>query len=79
MGERALTSVQYGVESAHGTEVNATKILQGAEAVVPRDRIPSFPQESLGVRARSMRSEFIKFTLRRSRLGLSMDNSKPCR
>jgi len=57
MGERALTSVQYGVESAHGTEVNATKILQGAEAVVPRDRIPSFPQESLGVRARSMRSE----------------------
>ena len=56
MGERALSVVQYGKETVHGTEVDATKILQGAEVVVPKDRSPQYPQENLGLRARSMRS-----------------------
>ena len=57
MGERALTLVQYGLENPIGhAAVPATRIaLKVAEPVKP-DRVPSFPEEDFGARAKSLRS-----------------------
>ena len=58
MGERALTLTQYGLEApaAHGVAVPATRIaLKVAEPIKP-DRVPSFPEEDFGARAKSVRS-----------------------
>ena len=58
MGERALSLVQYGLENpvAHGTPVPATRIaLKVVEPLQP-DRVPSFPEEDFGARAKSLRS-----------------------
>jgi hypothetical protein len=59
MGERAFSKLQYGKEvlATHGSAVAATKILAGAEIQpVNPDRTPAFPEDSLGVRARSSRA-----------------------
>jgi len=58
MGERALTRVQYGLEAPanHGTPVAATRMaLKVVEPIKP-DRVPSFPEEDIGARAKSVRS-----------------------
>ena len=58
MGERALSLVQYGLENpaAHGGAVPATRMaLKVVEPIKP-DRVPSFPEEDFGARARSLRS-----------------------
>lgn len=57
MGERALTIVQYGLENPVGhAAVPATRMaLKVAEPIKP-DRIPSFPEEDFGARAKSLRS-----------------------
>lgn len=56
MGERTLSKVQFGKETTHGTVVAADTLLAGAEITpVNPDRVPSFPEDSLGVRARSSR------------------------
>lgn len=58
MGERALTRVQYGRENpvAHGVLVPATRMaLKVVEPIKP-DRVPSFPEEDIGARAKSLRS-----------------------
>src|SRR3972149_4437351 len=59
MGERAFGKLQFGIESAaaHGTAVAADTILAGAEIPpVNPDRQPGFPEDNLGVRARSSRA-----------------------
>ena len=58
MGERALSIVQYGLENpaAHGGAVAATRMaLKVVEPIKP-DRVPSFPEEDFGARAKSVRS-----------------------
>jgi hypothetical protein len=58
MGERALSLVQYGLENpvAHGVAVPTTRIaLKVVEPLAP-DRVPSFPEEDFGARAKSLRS-----------------------
>jgi len=58
MGERALSIVQYGLENPanHGTPVAATRMaLKVVEPIKP-DRVPSFPEEDFGARAKSLRS-----------------------
>ena len=56
MGDRALSKLQFGLETVNGTAVAADTLLAGAEipAVMP-DRTPTFPEDNLGVRARSSR------------------------
>lgn len=57
MGEFALTKIQYGLEAtdAAGTAVAADTILPAVHPPISPDRIPRFVEESLGVRAESMR------------------------
>ncbi len=56
MGERALSKLQFGIEATAGTAVAADTLLAGAEILpVNPDRSPSFPEDNLGVRARSSR------------------------
>ena len=58
MGERALTRIQYGMEAVgfHGAPVAArTMALKVAEPMQP-DRVPSFPEEDFGARAKALRS-----------------------
>jgi hypothetical protein len=58
MPTRALSKFQFGVEGTNGTAVAADTILAGAQVKgVPIDRRPHFPEDALGVRARSARSE----------------------
>jgi hypothetical protein len=62
MAERALSKVQFGLESARGTAVAADTLLLGAEiAAVPVDRVPVFPEDALGVRARSSRNPIYQY------------------
>ena len=59
MGERAFSKLQFGIESAaaHGTAVAADTILAGFEIPpINPDRQPAFPEDALGVRARSSRA-----------------------
>ena len=58
MGERALTLIQYGLENpvAHGTAVNSTRIALKVAEPINVDRVPSFPEEDFGARAKSLRS-----------------------
>ena len=59
MGERAFSKLQFGIESpsAHGTAVAADTILAGAEIPpINPDRTVHFPEDNLGVRARSTRA-----------------------
>jgi len=58
MGERALTLVQYGLENPanHGNPVAATGMLLKVAEPVQSDRVPSFPEEDFGARAKSLRS-----------------------
>lgn len=56
MGDRALSKLQFGVESVNGTAVAADTLLAGYETMpVNPDRVSSFPPDELGVRARSSR------------------------
>lgn len=56
MGDRALSKIQMGVETVEGTAVAADTLIAGAEIPpVNPDRVPSFPEDNLGVRARSSR------------------------
>ena len=57
MGERALSLVQYGIATAgHGVAHTATRMaLKVVEPMSP-DRVPSFPEEDFGARAKSLRS-----------------------
>jgi len=58
MGERALSVVQYGLENpaAHGTPVAATRMALKVVEPIASDRVPSFPEEDFGARAKSLRS-----------------------
>jgi len=58
MGERALSVVQYGLENpaAHGAAVNATRMALKVVEPMAVDRVPSFPEEDFGARAKSLRS-----------------------
>lgn len=56
MGERALSLVQYGIEATAGNPVAASRMaLKVVEPMSP-DRIPSFPEEDFGARAKALRS-----------------------
>jgi hypothetical protein len=58
MGERALTLIQYGLENpaAHGVAVPSTRIALKVAEPINTDRVPSFPEEDFGARAKSLRS-----------------------
>ena len=56
MGERALSIVQYGIQAAHATAVPATRMALKVVEALGTDRVPSFPEEDFGARARSLRS-----------------------
>jgi len=58
MGERALTVIQYGLENpaAHGAPVAATCMALKVAEPMNVDRVPSFPEEDFGARAKSVRS-----------------------
>jgi len=63
MGERAFYKVQYGLESpsAHGTEVNATRIWLGSVDKVPDDHVPVFPLHNLAIRGRANEGEIYQW------------------
>jgi hypothetical protein len=57
MSERALSKLQFGAESSRGTAVAADTLIIGGEiGPIPVDRVPVFPEDALGVRARSSRA-----------------------
>ena len=56
MGERALTKVQYGLEATAGVAVPATRMALKVVEALGADRVPSFPEEDFGARAKSLRS-----------------------
>ena len=56
MGERALSIVQYGLEATAGTPVAATRMALKVVEALGADRVPSFPEEDFGARAKSLRS-----------------------
>ena len=63
-GERALSKIQWGKESAaaHGTAVAADTILAGAEiAAINPDRKPSYYDDALGLRMRSTRAVIYQY------------------
>lgn len=64
MSERALSKLQFGMENpaARGDPVAADTLLLGAEiGGIPVDRTPVFPEDALGVRARSSRAVIYNF------------------
>lgn len=62
MAERALSKLQFGKETNRGTAVAADTLILGAEiGPVPVDRVPVFPEDALGVRARSSRALFYQY------------------
>ena len=56
MGERALSIVQYGIEATAGVAVPATRMALKVVEALGTDRVPSFPEEDFGARAKSLRS-----------------------
>ena len=56
MGERALSKVQYAIEATAGTPVAATRMALKVVEAMGVDRVPSFPEEDFGARAKSLRS-----------------------
>jgi len=56
MGERALSKVQYAIEATAGTPVAATRMALKVVEAMGADRVPSFPEEDFGARAKSLRS-----------------------
>ncbi len=74
MGERALTKIQWGLESTHGTAVAAdTILLAGEHPPILPDRVPTFIEDDAGVRAKSVRTPRIdQFLVQDS---LSFDNA----
>ena len=56
MGERALSVVQYGLEATAGVAVPATRMALKVVEALGADRVPSFPEEDFGARAKSLRS-----------------------
>lgn len=56
MGERALSIVQYGLEGTAGTPVPAFRMALKVVEALGADRVPSFPEEDFGARAKSLRS-----------------------
>ena len=56
MGERALSVVQYGIEATAGVPVAATRMALKVVEALGADRVPSFPEEDFGARAKSLRS-----------------------
>ncbi len=56
MGERALSVVQYGIEATAGLAVPATRMALKVVEAMGVDRVPSFPEEDFGARAKSLRS-----------------------
>lgn len=59
MGSEMFFGVQYGKETVRGTAVAATKKWMG-QATVPEDRDPAHPQDALGLRYRSARTEILQ-------------------
>jgi hypothetical protein len=55
MGELVFHKNQYGIETLKGTAVPSTRRWLGT-VKLPTDRKPTFPQETLGLRAKSIRS-----------------------
>jgi hypothetical protein len=56
MGERALSIVQYGIEATAGVPVPATRMALKVVEAMGVDRVPSFPEEDFGARAKALRS-----------------------
>lgn len=56
MGSQMFRKVQYGKETTRGTAVAATKMWMGS-ATIPVDREPRHPNDTLGLRVRSSRTE----------------------
>ena len=56
MGERALSIVQYGLEATAGVPVAATRMALKVVEAMGVDRVPSFPEEDFGARAKALRS-----------------------
>lgn len=56
MAERALTKMQYGLESVHGTAVAADTMLVGEHQPITVDRQPQVIEEDIGVRAKGYRT-----------------------
>ncbi len=62
MGDRAFSKLQFGLEGTRGTAVAADTILAGAEIhPIPVDRQVSFPDDEIGVRARSTRARIDQY------------------
>lgn len=57
MGSRAFSKIQWGKETTSGTAVAADTMILGAEIQpINPDRVPIFPEDNMGVRARSSRA-----------------------
>jgi hypothetical protein len=63
MGNWFSNKYQYGKESAaaRGTAVAATRMLLAEPKEVPRDRVPAYPQDAMGVRAEGFRSHVYEY------------------
>ena len=66
MGERAFSKIQYGLEETHGTPVAADTMVLAAPVTVDPDRTVNFPEDMLGVRAKSSRSAIYEYLVRNS-------------
>lgn len=76
MGSRAFSKLQWGLESAaaHGTAVAADTMILAAPIRIDDDRTPDFPEDLMGVRARSSRSVIYEYLVRNS---LTFDREHP--
>jgi hypothetical protein len=67
MGGRAFSKYLWGKEDPSGTAVAADTFLLGAEiGAIPVDRVPTFPEDNMGVRARSSRAIFYQYLVQNS-------------
>lgn len=64
MGERALSKIQFGTEATRGTAVAADTMLLAAPIKIDPDRKPQYPEDMLGLRARTSRSYFYEYLVR---------------
>lgn len=65
-GDSFSWKVQVGKETTPGTAVAADTLILGAErTAIEPDRIPTFPSDSLGLRAESMRQEFGNYLVKK--------------
>jgi hypothetical protein len=62
MGGRTFSKIQWGKETTSGSAVAADTMLLGAEIPpINPDRVPTWPEDNMGVRARSSRAIFYQY------------------